>query len=72
MFRSHVARVIADEHGAYGRYLEEGPYTDVGDREPTVETRLRGINRSRDHHILRYQDAAGERADFSELPVFRR
>lgn len=44
MLRSHVARVIADEHGAYGGYLEEGFYTDVGDREPTVESCLRDIS----------------------------
>lgn len=70
MLRSHTARVIADEHGAYGRYLEEDFYTDVGDREPTVESCLRDIERSRDRHILRYRGAGGDRADFSELPVW--
>lgn len=54
MLRSHVARVVADEHGAYGGYLEEGFYTDVGDREPTVRSCLRDIDRSKDRHILRY------------------
>lgn len=70
MLRSHVARVIADEHGPYGRYLEQDFYTDVGDREPTVESCLRDIERSRDRHILRYRGVGGDRADFSELPVW--
>lgn len=67
MLRSHVARVIADEHGPYGRYLEEDFYTDVGDREPTVESCLRDIDRSKDHHILRYR---GVGVDYSKLPVW--
>lgn len=70
MLRSHTARVIADEHGPYGRYLEQDFYTDVGDREPTAESCLRDIERSRDRHILRYRGAGGDRADFSELPVW--
>lgn len=70
MLRSHVARVIADEHGAYGRYLEEGFYTEVGDREPTVDSCLRDIERSKDRHILRYREAGVDRADYSELPVW--
>lgn len=70
MLRSHVARVIADEHGAYGRYLEEDFYTEVGDREPTVESCLRDIERSKDRHILRYREAGVDRADYSELPVW--
>lgn len=70
MLRSHVARVIADEHGPYGRFLEEDFYTDVGDREPTVESCLRDIDRSKDHHILRYRDTGGDRADYSQLPVW--
>lgn len=70
MLRSHVARVIADEHGAYGGYLEEGFYTDVGGREPTVESCLRDIERSRDRHILHYRDDGGGRADYSKLPVW--
>lgn len=43
VLRSHVARVIADEHGPYGTYLEQCFYTDVGDREMTVESCLRDI-----------------------------
>lgn len=70
MLRSHVARVIADEHGAYGRYLEKDFYTDIGDREPTVESCLRDIERSKDRHILRYREAGVDRADYSELPVW--
>lgn len=70
MLRSHTARVIADEHGPYGRYLEADFYTDVGDREQTVESCLRDIERSRDRHILRYRGAGGDSADFSELPVW--
>jgi len=69
MLRSHLARVVAAEHGPYGRYLEESFYTDVGDREPTVESCLRDIDRSRDRHILRYK-GIGERPDYSELPVW--
>jgi abortive infection bacteriophage resistance protein len=70
MLRSHVARVIADEHGAYGGYLEEGFYTDVGDRESTVESCLRDIERSKDRHILRYREFGVDRADYSRLPVW--
>lgn len=70
MLRSHVARVIADEHGAYGRYLQESFYTDVRDREPTVASCLRDIERSMDRHILRYQGIGVDRTDYSELPVW--
>lgn len=70
MLRSHVARVVADEHGAYGRYLEESFYTDIGDREPTVESCLRDIDRSKDRHILHYRESGINRADYSKLPVW--
>ena len=70
LLRSHVARVIADEHGAYGRYLEESFYTDTGDREPTVESCLRDIDRSKDRHILHYRESGINRADYSKLPVW--
>lgn len=70
MLRSHTARVIADEHGSYGRHFEADFCTDVGDREPTVESCLRDIERSRDRHILRYRGAGGGSDDFSELPVW--
>lgn len=70
MLRSHVARVIADEHGPYGHFLEECFYTDIADREPTVEACLRDIERSKDRHILRYRDTGGDRADYGKLPVW--
>lgn len=70
LLRSHVARVISGEHGACGRYLEEDFYSDVNGREPTVESCLRDIDRSRDRHILRYRGADGNRADHSQLPVW--
>lgn len=70
LLRSHVARVIADEHGPYGRFLEEDFYTDIGDRERTVDSCLRDIDRSKDRHILRYRDTCGDRADYSKLPVW--
>lgn len=69
MLRSHVAHVIADQHGAYGEYLEEDFYTDVGAGEPTVESCLRDIDRSKDRHILRYR-YHGDRSDYSQLPVW--
>ncbi len=70
VLRSHVARVIADNHGAYGRYLDEDFYTEIGDRKSTVEFCLRDIDRSKDRHILRYREAGIDRADYSKLPVW--
>ncbi len=70
LLRSHVAKVISDRFGAYGRYLEEGFYTDVGDHEPTVESCLRDIERSKDRHILRYREDRGKVSDFSQLPIW--
>ncbi|WP_246118277.1 Abi family protein [Corynebacterium canis] len=67
MLRSHVAHVIADEHGVYGRYLEESFYTDAPDHEPTVESCLYDIRRSKERHILRYREAG---ADYGNLPVW--
>lgn len=34
--QTECARAIADEHGAYGRYLDKDFYTEIEDREPTV------------------------------------
>jgi abortive infection bacteriophage resistance protein len=38
LLRTHFARVVADQHGPYGRYLEAGFYTDApeldADRRP--------------------------------------
>jgi abortive infection bacteriophage resistance protein len=70
MLRSHVARVIADEYGGYGRYMEEDFYTDRHDCERTVESCLRDIDRSRDRHILHYRDDDGDRTGYSALPVW--
>ena len=70
MLRSHVARAIADGHGAYGQYLEEEFYTDLRHHEPTVELCLRDIDRSRDPHILHFRGASPDRANYSNLPVW--
>jgi abortive infection bacteriophage resistance protein len=70
LLRTHVARVIADGHGPYGSFLEQSFYTDVGNVEPTVESCLRDIERSKDRHILRYRGIEGDRADYSKLPVW--
>lgn len=70
LLRTHTARVIADNHGPYGRFLEEDFYTDVGSGEPTVEACLRDVDRSKDRHILRYKGTDGDRADYSRLPVW--
>ncbi len=70
LLRTHVARVIADDHGAYGGYLDRDFYTDVGDAEPTVESCLRDIERSRERHILRYRDPGGDAPRYAELPVW--
>lgn len=70
LLRTHLARVIADVHGPYGCFLEEAFYTDLGNGEPTVESCLRDIDRSKDRHILRYRCTDGDRADYSGLPVW--
>lgn len=62
MLRSHVARVISDEHGAYGDYLKRDFYAD----EPTVESCLRDLDRSRDRYIDHFRDDG----DYSKLPVW--
>ena len=46
--QTECARAIADEHGAYGRYLDKDFYTEIEDREPTVISCLRDIDRSKD------------------------
>jgi abortive infection bacteriophage resistance protein len=70
LLRTHTAYVIAKSHGPYGRYLEEDFYTDVGNGEPTVESCLRDLERSRERHILRYKSDDGRAADFGKLPVW--
>lgn len=70
VLRAHVAYVIAAVHQPYGRYLEQGFYTDVGDGEPTVESCLRDIRRSKERHIQRFRVESGGTTDVSELPVW--
>jgi abortive infection bacteriophage resistance protein len=70
LFRTHVAHVIADNHGPCGRYLEEAFYTDVGTGEPTVESCLCDIERSKERHILRYITTDRGSPNFSGLPVW--
>ena len=70
LIRTHFARVVANVHGPYGRFLEKDFYTDVGNEEPTVEACLRDIGRSKDRHILRYKTTSGGTQDFNELPVW--
>ena len=67
--RSHVAHVIARTYGPRGRYLEQDFYSDIGDAEPTVESCLRDIRRSKEPHILRFR-ATDEDQLFAELPVW--
>lgn len=70
LLRTHTSYVIAKGYGPCGRYLEEDFYTDVGNGEPTVESCLRDIERSKERHILRYRVAEGGTPDFSKLPVW--
>jgi abortive infection bacteriophage resistance protein len=70
LLRTHTAHVIANKYGPCGRYLEEDFYTDIAGREPTVESCVRDIERSRERHILRYKATTGSASDFSELPVW--
>ena len=70
LLRTHTAHVIANSYGPYGRYLEKGFYTDVGDGEPTVESCLRDLERSRERHVLRYKSDNSRAGDFSGLPVW--
>lgn len=69
MLRSHTAHVIANLCGAYGQYLQRDFYLDIGG-EPTVESCIRDIARSKERHILRFR--VGETVDsrFDELPVW--
>lgn len=70
LLRSHTAHVIADQHGAYGRYLREDFYLDVDGHEPTVESCIRDITRSKERHILRFRADDSEATRFDELPVW--
>ncbi|WP_236720102.1 Abi family protein [Rathayibacter sp. VKM Ac-2630] len=69
LLRSRTAQTIAEIHGPYRTYLETSFYTDAPSAEPTGESCLRDIERSRERHILRYRDSTtGTR--FDELPVW--
>lgn len=70
LLRTHTAHVIANDHGPCGRYLEEDFYTDAANSEPTIESCLKDIERSRERHILRYTAAGGRAPDFTALPVW--
>lgn len=70
LLRTHTAYVIATAHKPYGRYLEQGFYTDAPNAEPTVESCLRDLERSKERHILRYKTVDNGTTDFSELPVW--
>lgn len=70
LLRSHVAYVIAHEYQAYITYLEEDFYTDIENKEPTVASCIRDIERSKDRHILRYTSFSEYAPDYSSLPVW--
>ena len=70
LLRTHTAHVIANDHGPCGRYLEDDFYTDAANSEPTVESCLKDIERSRERHILRYTTASGGTPDYTSLPVW--
>ncbi|WP_314454158.1 Abi family protein [uncultured Microbacterium sp.] len=54
LLRSHTARAVVDVSGPYERYLEANFYSDSAGAEPTVESCLRDIKRSKERHILRF------------------
>jgi len=70
LLRTHTAYVIANDHGPCSRYLEDDFYTDAANSEPTVESCLKDIERSRERHILRYTTASGGTPDYTSLPVW--
>ncbi|WP_230673143.1 Abi family protein [Rathayibacter sp. Leaf248] len=69
LLRSRTAQAIAEIHGPYRTYLETAFYTDAPSAQPTAESCLRDIERSRGRHILRYTDSTGA-TRFDELPVW--
>ena len=70
LLRTHTSHVIANDHGPTGRYLEQDFYTDAPRAEPTIESCMKDIERSRERHILRYKADGGGASDFSALPVW--
>lgn len=70
LLRTHTAHVIANDHGPCGHYLRAEFHSDASNSEPTVESCLRDIERSRERHILRYAVPGDRVPDFGELPVW--
>ncbi|WP_392544215.1 Abi family protein [Oryzobacter telluris] len=70
LLRAHTAYVIGQTYGAYGHYLDEAFYTDVGDRERTLDACLRDLERSKERHILRFSSRPQGPATFERLPVW--
>lgn len=70
LLRTRTAYVIAHTKGPYGRYLEQGFYTNRPNTESTVGACLRDLERSREDHILRFRAAGSGGADFGELPIW--
>lgn len=70
VLRTHLARVIADNYGPYGKYLEEGFYLDAEGYKPTLDYCLRDLERRKERHILRYRSDDANGPTFDELPVW--
>ena len=70
LLRTHTAHVFSYYHGPCVQYLHQDFYTDARNSEPTVESCLKDIERSRERHILRYTSAGGSTPDFTALPVW--
>lgn len=70
LLRAQTAHVIAQTHGPYKHYLDEAFYTDAGTGDPTVDTCLRDIRRSKERHILRFASDGHVAEDYTSLPVW--
>lgn len=70
LLRAQTAHVIAETHGPYGHYLDEGYYSDAGSGDSTVDACLRDIRRSKERHILRFTGSHAASEDLGELPVW--
>lgn len=69
VLRSHTARVIADEFGAEGRYLQADFYADYGG-ERTFPSLLRDIERSKEPEVLCYTSRGMNQQELRKLPVW--
>ncbi len=69
LLRSHAARVIAEEFGTEGRYLQADFYADYGG-ERTVPSLLRDIERSKEPEVLRYTSRGTNQQELRRLPVW--